>query len=181
MVWCEPIRHKSENTEKIKTILRDINARYSTHLGQRIVRYLRSDNEPVWDGHCIVMLLDSSVQPLRPPPYTPAWNGVVEREVREFVTGLRAMLTGTDIILWCYASEHLAAIKRSLPGTGKTSQGRTPRQQVAQELGVYDPQENLSGIELLESLPFRTFGSLCVCYVADPLQGISINLRLTHC
>jgi hypothetical protein len=175
MFWCIPIKHKSENVDRVRELLVEIKSKYGSTIADRVVFYFRTDNEYVWDGNFKKFLQSNRVLPLRPPPYCPQLNSIVERQVRNLVEGLRAMLIGVDRSLWCYAMEMYCIVWNLVRIDVKT--GRTPVEDVELELlHEDDPRrgEHAVGEDKrklnLEKLPFRRFGSLSICYIEDPVK-----------
>lgn len=178
-VWAIPIRHKSDNTERFRKVLVQIRASYGTKIGDRVLYYIRTDNENVWDGSFANFLNNNQILPLRPAPYAPQANGKVERLVRALVEGLRAMLLHIDPRLWCWAMEHWCKVWNDVH---VNKSGKTPNQECEQDLlSPTDPRRRHSSLDdgtlgeksedqRLEKLPYRKFGSLVISYVEDPVR-----------
>ena len=179
--WGLPIRHKNENTDRLRTLLFEIRAGYATRLGDPVLYYFRSDNEVVWDGRFADLLKENNVQPLRPSPYSPAANGLIERYVRKIVVALRAMLLYCDAKLWCYALEHYSMVHNDIH---ENPNGLSPMEECEQLLvEAEDPRRRLTDAttgrplvtrhESTESIvsKYSTFGSLCVCHIEDPIAA----------
>jgi hypothetical protein len=193
-----PIRHKSDNTDRFRLVLQKLRARYGKQLGAKILYFVRTDNEPVWEAEFARWLASEKVMSLRPPPYCPQINGVIERMVRTCTEGIRSMLSsGVDRRLWCYAMEMFALVWSSVH---ENKQGFTPDELCDIELldagdprrrvreHVLDqsllPAEPPTGTipegewsmfsetreDRLARLPFRKFGSLVICYKEDPIK-----------
>ena len=71
MLWAVPVRHKADNTEKVSAVLKRIRAQFANGLGDPVLYYFRTDNEPVWDGNFSRFLENNRILPLRLPPYSP--------------------------------------------------------------------------------------------------------------
>ena len=187
MFWCIPIRHKSENTAKLKELVADVRSRYGRTLVDPVIYYWRTDNEPVWDGAFIKELEKKQIYALRPSPYCPAANGVVERFVRKIIQGLRSMLMYVDGRLWCFAAEHYAMVYNDCFVSSKGGT-KAPREIVDEDLlEVGDPrkrhvdipgsnpQSNLLKSKIkrdhLVASKYCTFGSLAVVYLENPVRA----------
>ena len=143
MVFPFPIRHKSDNTGRLRTLLLKIRSKYGTSLGDKVLYYVRTDNEREWDGAFMSFLNNNQILPLRPAPYAPAANGKVERLVRQVVEGLRAMLLHTDQRLWCYAMEHWGLVWNDVHTNKGT--GLTPNEEAERDLLKPDDPRRRSG------------------------------------
>ena len=160
-----PIRHKSQNVEKIREVITNLEAIFSKTVGQRLIYFFRSDNEPAWLSAPLREYLNSKhIQPLRPPPYCPSLNPNVERAVRRVASGLRALLLDVDPRTWCWAGEHFA---RCHNDSYINKFGMTPNEQLQRELldGPVDPRwrdrhapkDATSREQQVEKLPYKVF------------------------
>jgi hypothetical protein len=177
MMWNIPIKHKDENTKELQEILVSIRNSYSNKSGDRILCYFRSDNENVWNGSFRNYLDRSQIISLRPPPYTPAMTGKVERAIRGVVCGLRSMMVGVGQRLWCFALEHYGVVHNDVSAK-RNNNYRTPVEQVERDLLVEggprsrfqrfkDGREPLASREERLCHKYRRPGCLCTAYVED--------------
>ena len=170
MVWAVPIRHKSQNTDEVAKVLHAIRAEYGREIGDKVLYYIRTDNEPVWDGSFSKFLNQNDIISLRPAPYCPQANGLVERLVRSVTEGVRSQLIGVDKRLWCWCLELFAQQWREAkPVKG----GKTPKQIAAELRNPDDPRDHQPEMTTDENLDrasrkFRKFGSLAICYKSNP-------------
>ena len=178
-VFIFPIRHKDEVVDNIRTLARKLNARYGTRMGEKVVRSVRSDNEPVLRGEgWTSMLLEIEALEAHSVPRHPQMNSVVERWFRSMAAHLRAMLQNVDQSLWCYAVECLAETHGS---TRRQSYPRAPRfdglapDEILKIFEARDVVPEAEGIAAALARPepprvkhFRRFGSLVFCKIPEP-------------
>ena len=133
-VWVFPIRHKNECVEICKKLVEQIRAKDGKDLHEKVVHIIRSDNEPVLRSSELNDALDKLGVVLgHSVPYSPQMNGVIERFMRTFGNGLRAILIYVDRRLWCYAGEFLAFCWNRVPrdySRAPKYNGKTPIQAV---------------------------------------------------
>ena len=120
-----------------------VGVKYGTSLGDKVLYYVRTDNERVWDDAFMNFLNNTQILPLRPAPYAPAANGKVGRLVRQIVEGLRAILLHTDQRLWCYALEHWGLVWNDVHINKAT--GLTPNEEAECDLLKTDDPRRRSG------------------------------------
>jgi hypothetical protein len=102
---------KSDCYDKIRELVNGLRASDSMSLSDKVVFKVRSDNEFVFTkGPWKRALLDLKIEETHSVPYTPQQNGGAERYMSTQKSGVRAMLVGCDIRLWCYGYEYFAQI-----------------------------------------------------------------------
>ncbi len=166
MFWGVPAKGKLPAPE-IRRLIRELRSRYGRNIGVRVVYFVRSDNDPCFMGDFSQVLKISEVLELKPSPYNPSLNGNIERLVRKIVMALKSMLINTDPKCWCWGLEYLSLVSNSIktPETGKA-----PLEVCEELLEEGDPRRTPGLKERDEQkLPFRRFGSLCVCHIEDPV------------
>ena len=121
------------------------------------VRRIRCDNAPELRGagsDFVVITAKLGVEVIYSIPYTPSMNGIVERFMRTLGENLLAMMSGVDMVLWCFGAEYLGQLWNSLP---KRSIGNVSPLEKKRLL----LDDNRSGAVDLSR--FRRFG--CLCYI----------------
>ena len=108
-VFVSPLRYKHQVSETIKGIVEKIRQDYSVSLDEKVVYFLRRDNEPVLDSTDMTNTLRSlRVCDAPGVPYNPEQNGTAERFIRSLFGSVRAILVDCDQRLWCYACQYSA-------------------------------------------------------------------------
>lgn len=184
-IRCIPLQHKSQLVGELRKLIQELEVRYGQTMGERLVFYIRADNEAVNVSREIGEFLASRrIQPLRPPPYNPSLNPVVERGVRVVSTYLRSTMEHIDARLWCYGVTHVGDVHCDVyTGKGRSS---TPHETLQLDLiDEKDPRwrEKFSPCSTEEerdrrnsSLPYRTFGCLAIAYNSTPSTERSLLL-----
>ena len=108
LFWAIPIRNKSDAVTRIRSVIKTIRTKYANSLADKLICYLRTDNEWVWtEGGLPHMLEEEQILHLKPPPFSPSLNGTIERCVRSLVGSARSMMLGIcPSTLWCYCFEY---------------------------------------------------------------------------
>ena len=114
--FVQPLGSKADVYDAISDIIEKIRRRDARTLGEKIVRTIRSDNEPVlrsnkWEQ----MATKLGVEPQHTVPWSPQQNGVAERFMRTLAGALRAVLQQTDDNLWPYAVEYISYCWNRIP------------------------------------------------------------------
>lgn len=83
------------------------------------------------------------------------------------------MLSGVDLLLWCYAAEFFSLVRNHIP---TKPDWLSPIERVALEKEELNPRllqsnsilQNETLEDRLSALPYRRFGCLCVCLSTQP-------------
>lgn len=104
-----PLSSKPELSSKLNKLLPSLQSKYSRHHEDKVVRFWRTDNEPVLTDVRIAGTLDANlIEPLPGSPRNPEHQGVIERHVRSMTDTMRATLMGVDHRLWDRCAEFCA-------------------------------------------------------------------------
>lgn len=119
-----PIPFKASGPSCLESIVRQLRLYTGKH---DLVRYVRSDNEPVLKGETwSETLIKLLIVETHSPPYTPQMNAQIERFVRSIKDAIRAVLTFVDKTLWCYALEHVVHIWNLIPRLQNDGTAKAP-------------------------------------------------------
>lgn len=104
--FTRPIPEKTAVSEEINKIILGIRQDHSLSLEEKVVWFLRRDNEPVLGSDSMTQVMQSlRVSDAPAPPHNPEANGTVERLMRSLFDCARSLLFGVDARLWDYACE----------------------------------------------------------------------------
>ena len=111
-------------------LVQGIRDRDAETIGEKIVRTVRTDNEPILRSRAWGQAMrDLEIQESHSVPFCPQMNGTAERFMRTLGGSMRAVLLETDDKLWAYACKFIGYIWNRLPRTYKRypiGNGRTP-------------------------------------------------------
>ena len=131
-VFVRPLRYKNQVVEALKETVEKIRQDYSVSMDEKVVHFLRRDNEPVLDSTVMTNTLRSlRVSDAPGVPWNPEQNGTAERYIRSLFGSVRASLVDVDLRLWCYGCEYSADCWDRIPHNyAKAPQynGKTPIQ-----------------------------------------------------
>lgn len=173
LLFTFPIRHKSEYTDEVRKLLLYLRAKCGNVLAKEVVRFFRSDNGHVWGGECGAMILDRGLLGLRPPPYHPQASEIAGAFVKLLSRGLRSMLSGADLLLWCCAAEFFSLVWNHTP---TKPDWLSPIERVALEKKELNSRQlqsnsilqNETSEDRPPALPYKRFGCLCVRLSTQP-------------
>ena len=163
-VFIRPLGVKSDVVEEIEKVIKGIRQDYSVSMDEKVVHFLRRDNEPVLNSkHMANMLQLLRVCDAPGVPHNPEHNGTCERYMRSLFGAVRANLIGVDRRLWCYCAQYAADVWNRIPHKySKMPQynGMSPEEILNQKTGR---NSRKTGLDLL-----RTFG--CLVYFREQIQ-----------
>ena len=118
-VFIKPIPEKTVVSEEIERIVLSLRQEHSLSLTDKVVWFLRRDNEPVLSSESMTHTLQSlRVADAPMTPHSPECNGTVERFMRSLWDAVRSILAGgVDPVLWDYAAEFAGDTWDRLPKT----------------------------------------------------------------
>ncbi|CAD7939189.1 unnamed protein product [Amoebophrya sp. A25] len=116
MCFVRPLCLKSDCVEVIEEVIKGIRQDYSLSLDDKVVWFIRRDNEPVLSSDHMTKVMQSLlVSEIPGVPYNPEMNGTCERFMRTIFGAVRTMLVKVDRRLWCYCLQYAGDCWNRLP------------------------------------------------------------------
>ena len=185
-----PCIMKSDAYALVEKLINKLRATDSKSLVDKVVFVVRCDNEKMLRGKQWIKTLQKlKIDEAHSAPYTPQENGVCERYMQTQTNGMKALLVGVDVRLWCYALVWFAAVwvrmpRKKYPRAPQFNglsplEARRQRSEIKVEQGtpvvqkeeIPDDQEDHMSWNKENEKHLRRFGCLCY-YLNEPRHEI---------
>ena len=161
MVWIKPLNHKGQVVEALEDTIKGIRADYSISMDEKLVHFVRHDNEPACGSRALANVYQSlRVQDTPIVPHNQAQNGHCERFMRTLFDSIKCLMANVDSRCWSYCSVYSGDVWIRLPHTYSAlpeHNGKSPIAILEERTGRNSSKR---GTEML-----RRFG--CLVYFRD--------------
>ena len=167
-VFAVPLVYKSQLPETINSIVENVRATYSLDLSERLIEWVRMDNEPTNTSKAVDQVLRQLRIGTAPiVPHNSEQAGSIERLMRTMFDAIKCNIRNVDHKLWSYCSQYCADVWDRIPHTYANMpeyNGMTPIEILESRVG----RNSTKNADML-----KRFG--CLCYFRD--QGPKTKLH----